>query len=80
MCEEMLLKLTARERETVILIAKGLTAREMADRMHIADRTVERHIERCRKKLKATNKVQIVVKALQAGVITLDDIGNEPGP
>jgi DNA-binding NarL/FixJ family response regulator len=37
--------LSAREREVVVLIAAGLSNREIAERLVLSVRTVERHIE-----------------------------------
>jgi DNA-binding NarL/FixJ family response regulator len=39
------MKLTARQRAVVQLLADGLTCRQIANRLSISRRTVERHIE-----------------------------------
>ncbi|WP_125727473.1 helix-turn-helix transcriptional regulator [Kibdelosporangium aridum] len=52
--------LTKREWEVATLIAQGLTNREIADRLVIAQRTAEGHVERILAKLGFTKRVQIV--------------------
>jgi non-specific serine/threonine protein kinase len=51
--------LTARERETAILIAEGKSNREVAEAMTISLKTVESYITRIRRKLGFDSRVQI---------------------
>jgi predicted ATPase/DNA-binding CsgD family transcriptional regulator len=53
--------LSRREREVAILVAQGLTNRQIADRLVIAERTVEGHLERIRGKLVLHSRTQIAV-------------------
>lgn len=62
--------LSTREREVLSLIAKGLSAKEVALRTSLSPRTVEHHIETIRHKLRARNRVHIVLKALAYGEIS----------
>lgn len=57
--------LTAREREVARLAASGLTAREMADRLFLSERTVETHLSRTYAKLGVASKVELVRRAAE---------------
>ncbi|HCU00113.1 TPA: hypothetical protein DIC20_00230 [Candidatus Dependentiae bacterium] len=52
-------KLTSRERECFALIAKGLTAKTIARKLEIAERTAEVHIHNIKRKLCCYSKVQL---------------------
>ncbi|MFC0109256.1 response regulator transcription factor [Kibdelosporangium aridum] len=52
--------MTRRERQVAELVAEGLTNKQIADRLVIAQRTAEGHVERILAKLGFTNRVQIV--------------------
>jgi len=52
--------LTRRERDVVLLAARGLTAREIGDRLFIGDRTVETHLSNAYGKLGVRSKVELV--------------------
>jgi DNA-binding CsgD family transcriptional regulator/sugar lactone lactonase YvrE len=51
--------LTRREREVAILVAHGLTNREIATRLFISERTAESHVEQIRGKLGFHSRVEI---------------------
>jgi signal transduction histidine kinase/DNA-binding NarL/FixJ family response regulator len=53
-------RLTSREKEIAQLIAKGLTYKEIANTLHVADKTVGKHIQNMFEKVNATNKVELV--------------------
>jgi predicted ATPase/DNA-binding CsgD family transcriptional regulator len=53
--------LSRREREVALLVASGLTNRQIADQLVIAERTVEGHLERIRGKLGLRSRTQIAV-------------------
>jgi predicted ATPase/DNA-binding CsgD family transcriptional regulator len=53
--------LSRREREVAVLVAQGLTNRQIADQLVIAERTVEGHLERIRGKLGLHSRTQIAV-------------------
>ena len=65
--------LTPREREVVALIAGGMSAKGIGRQMNLSPRTVERHIETSRCKLRAANQAQLVAKALEGGLISLSE-------
>jgi DNA-binding CsgD family transcriptional regulator/sugar lactone lactonase YvrE len=51
--------LTRREREVALLVAQGLTNREIATRLFISERTAESHVEQIRGKLGFHSRAQI---------------------
>lgn len=53
--------LTRREREVARLLAKGLTNREMADRLVISQRTVEGHVENVLGKMGVKSRTQVAI-------------------
>lgn len=61
--------LTVRETEILELVAVGLSAKEIAQRVAIAPRTVERHIENIRLKMRARNRAHLVTRAIASGLI-----------
>ena len=63
-------KLTERETEVLRLVAKGLTARQIGDRLRLSHRTVESHVQNTLRKLQLHNRVQLVRYAIEQG---LDD-------
>ena len=60
--------LTARETEVLRLVAKGLTARQVAERLVLSHRTVENHVQNTLTKLALHNRSQLVRYALEQGL------------
>jgi DNA-binding NarL/FixJ family response regulator len=61
-------RLTDRETEVLRLVAKGLTARQVAERLGISHRTVENHVQNTLSKLQLHNRTQLVRYALEQGL------------
>jgi two-component system response regulator NreC len=61
--------LTEREREVLGLIAQGLSNQEIADRLVISVKTVNRHRENIMAKLKLHSRVELVRYAIEKGLI-----------
>lgn len=61
--------LTAREREVLLLIAKGLKNREIADTLSIAIKTVETHRTKIMQKLDLHNSAELAAYAIRRGMI-----------
>lgn len=61
--------LSGRETQIIDLIAAGLSAKEIAKQIEIAPRTVERHIENARLKMRARNRPHLVTRAIASGLI-----------
>lgn len=65
--------LTPREREVLTLIAEGLTNPEIAERLVISVKTVDRHRENIMRKLNLHSRIDLVKYALRIGLIDLAD-------
>jgi predicted ATPase/DNA-binding SARP family transcriptional activator/DNA-binding CsgD family transcriptional regulator len=63
--EETTLELTAREREVALLVAKGLTNRQVARTLSISERTVANHVASILKKLGLASRVRIAAWAIE---------------
>ena len=61
-------KLTERETEVLRLVAKGLTAKQVAERLVLSHRTVENHVQNTLTKLQLHNRSQLVRYALEQGL------------
>jgi pimeloyl-ACP methyl ester carboxylesterase/DNA-binding CsgD family transcriptional regulator len=51
--------LSKRETEVALLVGRGMTNRQIASRLYLAERTVEWHVEQILSKLDLTNRVQV---------------------
>jgi DNA-binding NarL/FixJ family response regulator len=61
-------QLTDRETDVLRLVAKGLTARQIADRLVISHRTVESHVQSTLRKLQLHNRVELARYAIEHGL------------
>ena len=61
--------LTEREREVLVLIAQGLSNQEIADKLVISIKTVNRHRENIMAKLNLHSRVELVRYAIEKGLI-----------
>ncbi|MFH8581865.1 response regulator [Streptomyces zaomyceticus] len=59
---------TAREREVLVLVGRGLSNGEIAERLHISAATAKAHVARLFTKLDARDRVQLVILAYEAGL------------
>jgi DNA-binding NarL/FixJ family response regulator len=62
-------ELTNREREAVVLVARGLSNDQIADRMVISPLTAKTHVNRAMVKLHARDRAQLVVLAYESGLV-----------
>jgi DNA-binding NarL/FixJ family response regulator len=61
-------RLSERETEVLRLVAKGMTARQIADRLHLSHRTVENHVQSTLRKLQLHNRVELARYAIEHGL------------
>ncbi|MER7484734.1 response regulator transcription factor [Streptomyces sp. NPDC126497] len=64
-------RLTDRETEVLRLVAKGLSYKQIAERLVISHRTVQNHVQNTLGKLQLHNRVELVRYAIERG---LDDV------
>jgi DNA-binding NarL/FixJ family response regulator len=67
--ERDLAQLTGREREILHLVGRGLSNRDIAADLLIAEATVKTHVNRLMTKLRLVSRAQVVVLAYEAGLI-----------
>ena len=60
--------LTERETEVLRLVAKGLTAKQVADQLVVSHRTVQNHVQNTLRKLQLHNKVELTRWAIDQGL------------
>jgi DNA-binding NarL/FixJ family response regulator len=61
-------RLTDRETEVLRLVAKGLSYKQIADRLVISHRTVQNHVQNTLNKLQLHNRVELVRYAIEQGI------------
>ncbi len=61
-------QLTARESAVVVLISRGLSNREIADELVIAERTAEAHVTHVLNKLGLRSRAQVAIWAHEHGL------------
>jgi DNA-binding NarL/FixJ family response regulator len=64
-------RLTEREREVLTVAAEGLTARQMASRLGVQERTVTTHLGRIYEKLGVGTRVAALRVAASSGLVTM---------
>lgn len=65
--------LTARERETLQLIAEGFSTAQIAERLFVSTKTVETHRKKIMDKLELYSVAELTKYAVRNGITSLDD-------
>ena len=66
--------LTSRERDVIVLVARGLTNKEIAERLGTSLSTVRTFIYQVCLKLEARNRAQAFINAVRCGAIRIHDV------
>jgi DNA-binding NarL/FixJ family response regulator len=61
-------QLTERETEILKMVAKGMSYRQIADRLGLSHRTVQNHVQNTLRKLQMHNRVQLTRYAIEQGL------------
>ncbi len=61
--------ITDREREVLVLVARGLSNMEIADRLRLSLATAKTHVGRLLTKLDARDRAQLVIVAYESGLV-----------
>jgi len=67
---ERVADLTEREREVLVLIARGMNNEEIAEELVISPATAKTHVSRIMSKLEARDRAQLVVIAYESGMVS----------
>jgi NarL family two-component system response regulator LiaR len=71
--------LTAREVEVLRLIAQGMSNKEIASKIFVAEWTVRTHVSNILSKLQLASRTQAALYALRSGLASLDDVPTPEG-
>ena len=66
--------LSEREMEVLRLAARGMSNRDIADRLHLSRRTVQAHLANIFLKMDVGSRTEAVLEALRRGWFTLDEM------
>jgi LuxR family transcriptional regulator, quorum-sensing system regulator CciR len=67
-------KLTTRQRDCVLLVARGYSNNEIAEELGIRPRTVEDYVEEARRRYGARNRTHLSMHAVFDGTFSLNDV------
>lgn len=67
----IIVMLSEQERALIELLASGYSAKEVAGRLRITERSVQSHINRLRGKTQTRNATHMVARALETGLVAM---------
>jgi DNA-binding NarL/FixJ family response regulator len=69
--------LTEREREVVVLVARGLTNRQIAEALSLSEKTARNHLSHILEKLGLSRRSEAAVYAVQHRILPPDEPGGQ---
>lgn len=63
--------LSSREINVLNLVARGLSNKQIANKLGLSDKTVRNHLSRIFRKLDAGNRTQAVMNAMRGGLLSV---------
>ena len=69
--QDLLDKLTEKEMEVIRLLAQGMSNREMAKELFVTESTIKQRFVKVMEKMGVRDRIQILVEAIQHGLVTV---------
>jgi two-component system, NarL family, response regulator LiaR len=70
--------LTDREAEVLRLLARGKANKQIASSLYVSEKTVKAHVSSILMKLGVQSRTQAALYAVRAGLVSIDELGEEP--
>jgi len=70
--EQIIARLTKRERDVLLALADGLSDREIAERLFVSRETVHTHMVNMLGKLGVSSRMQALIFAIRSGLVSID--------
>src|SRR5918997_6247810 len=70
--------LTDRETEVLKLVARGKANKQIASTLYVSEKTVKAHVSAILMKLGVQSRTQAALYAVRAGLVSMDELGEEP--
>ena len=70
--------LTDREAEVLKLVARGKANKQIASTLYVSEKTVKAHVSAILMKLDVQSRTQAALYAVRAGLVSMDELGEEP--
>ena len=70
--------LTDREAEVLKLLARGKANKQIASTLYVSEKTIKAHVSRILMKLGVQSRTQAALYAVRSGLVSLDELGEEP--